>query len=89
MRLEEEKTRRRNELLLELKYCERCGGLWLRGVGDREIYCAGCARAVAELPPASHDVEDSGEDEIQGRDSSEGELENGHGIDGDTWGGGA
>jgi len=24
---------------LELKYCERCGALWLRWRGAREIYC--------------------------------------------------
>lgn len=40
---------------LELKYCERCGGLWLRPRGGPEIYCMNCARAMAELPPASHE----------------------------------
>lgn len=43
-------------LSLELKYCERCGGLWLRPVGGEQIYCAACGRAMAELPPASTDV---------------------------------
>ena len=38
---------------LELKYCECCGGLWLRIVGGGQIYCAMCARTVAELPPAT------------------------------------
>lgn len=38
---------------LELKYCERCGGLWLRPVGGEQIYCTICSRAMAELPPAS------------------------------------
>lgn len=28
---------------LELKYCERCGGLWFRPLGCGEIYCAACA----------------------------------------------
>ena len=27
---------------LELKYCERCGALWLRLRGTQEIYCAPC-----------------------------------------------
>jgi len=27
---------------LELKYCERCGALWLRRAGEQESYCAGC-----------------------------------------------
>ncbi|MGA8273772.1 MAG: hypothetical protein WB919_19575 [Candidatus Sulfotelmatobacter sp.] len=40
---------------LELKYCERCGGLWLRPVGGEQIYCVTCARQIAELPPASHE----------------------------------
>ncbi len=38
---------------LELKYCERCGGLWLRPVGGGQIYCVSCAREMAQLPPAS------------------------------------
>jgi hypothetical protein len=42
-----------SEMQLELKYCERCGGLWLRPGGGGQIYCAGCARAIAELPAAS------------------------------------
>jgi hypothetical protein len=36
---------------LELKYCERCGGLWLRPKGSDLIFCAGCARAMAGLLP--------------------------------------
>jgi Zn-finger nucleic acid-binding protein len=45
-----------NKLSLELKYCERCGGLWLRPAGGGQIYCAACGRATAELPPASYEV---------------------------------
>jgi len=30
------------EMEVELKYCERCGGLWLRPVGGRQIYCPPC-----------------------------------------------
>jgi hypothetical protein len=36
---------------LELKYCERCGGLWLRPKGSDLVFCAGCARAMAGLVP--------------------------------------
>ncbi len=36
---------------LELKYCERCGGLWLRPQGGDAVYCAACAEALRELPP--------------------------------------
>jgi hypothetical protein len=42
---------------LELKYCERCGGLWLRPVGGVQIYCSVCARAMADLPPSSRNAE--------------------------------
>ena len=35
---------------LELKYCERCGGLWLRLSDTSDIYCADCLRALAEFP---------------------------------------
>lgn len=30
-------------LQVELKYCEACGGLWLRRLGSREVYCERCA----------------------------------------------
>jgi hypothetical protein len=36
---------------VELKYCERCGGLWLRECGAGVVYCANCQPLVAELPP--------------------------------------
>jgi hypothetical protein len=35
---------------LELKYCERCGGLWLRLQGTREVYCAPCRPEMRQLP---------------------------------------
>ncbi len=44
-----------HELQFELKYCERCGGLWLRPVGGGQIYCAGCGREMAQMPPASYE----------------------------------
>jgi hypothetical protein len=44
-------------LRLELKYCERCGGLWLRPTGGGQVYCAACGLAMAELPPASTERE--------------------------------
>jgi hypothetical protein len=46
-----------NELQFELKYCERCGGLWLRPVGGGQVYCVGCGRAMAKLPPPSRRAE--------------------------------
>lgn len=34
---------------LELKYCERCGGLWLRRTGSDEVYCTDCVPKMAEV----------------------------------------
>lgn len=36
-----------DDVLLDLKYCERCGGLWLRPLKNDESYCAGCRAALA------------------------------------------
>ena len=36
---------------LELKYCERCGALWLRPAGSDVVFCGACAAAMAGLPP--------------------------------------
>jgi hypothetical protein len=35
---------------VELKYCERCGGLWLRPQGDGEVYCGSCRLRLADMP---------------------------------------
>jgi hypothetical protein len=43
-------------LRLELKYCEGCGGLWLRPTGSTVPYCRACDRRLAELAPARHSV---------------------------------
>jgi hypothetical protein len=51
------KESRAKELQFELKYCERCGGLWLRPVGGGQIYCGACWREMAQLPPASTEPE--------------------------------
>ena len=56
---------------LELKYCERCGGLWVRRVASENVYCAPCAVVMAEFAsssrrrtsprlPVNHKVEKSG-----------------------------
>ena len=37
---------------LELKYCERCGGLWMRAQGTGEVYCPSCAVEMSDLPAA-------------------------------------
>ena len=34
---------------LELKYCERCGGLWMRRQGTEDVYCASCVLQMSEF----------------------------------------
>ena len=36
----------------ELKYCEHCGGLWVRECGAGVMYCENCQPKVADLPIA-------------------------------------
>ena len=38
------------EIQVELKYCERCGGLWLRPLGADGVYCASCRVRLAAMP---------------------------------------
>lgn len=35
---------------VELKYCERCGSLWVRECGAGVVYCDNCQPKVADLP---------------------------------------
>jgi len=35
---------------LELKYCERCGGLWMRELGSQVVFCEPCSAILEELP---------------------------------------
>jgi hypothetical protein len=45
----DEKDRESKEVRMELKYCERCGGLWVRE-GGGGVYCEKCRSQVADLP---------------------------------------
>jgi len=38
------------EVKVELKVCERCGGLWLRPAGAAWAYCRPCKAQVDRLP---------------------------------------
>ncbi|OLE11926.1 MAG: hypothetical protein AUG89_08765 [Acidobacteria bacterium 13_1_20CM_4_56_7] len=38
-----------NAIQLELKYCERCGALWLRVANSDLIFCAHCSVILAGL----------------------------------------
>lgn len=40
---------RENETRVELKYCEHCGGLWVRE-GGAGVYCEKCQPKIADLP---------------------------------------
>ena len=39
-----------NDLRVDLKVCEACGALWLRGGVADGVYCRGCARKLAQFP---------------------------------------
>lgn len=41
--------RSRGAVRVELKYCEHCGGLWVRE-GGAGVYCEKCQDKVADLP---------------------------------------
>ena len=43
------KGKQGNEVGVELKYCEHCGGLWVRECGAG-VYCKKCEGKVADLP---------------------------------------
>ena len=44
------KGKENNEVGVELKYCEHCGGLWVRERGAGTVYCGKCEPKVADLP---------------------------------------
>lgn len=35
---------------VELKYCECCGGLWLRNVSSTGVLCDSCVKQLEDLP---------------------------------------
>jgi hypothetical protein len=39
-----------SNLILKLKYCERCGSLGLRRASCETAYCEACLRELARLP---------------------------------------
>lgn len=39
----------RGGIRMELKYCERCGGLFLRQAESARVYCVTCAPAMREM----------------------------------------
>lgn len=56
---------------LELKYCERCGGLWLRERGTGRVYCAVCTSEISTFSLCSRNLSrpclpSSGKRELEG-----------------------
>lgn len=43
-----------NEIRVELKYCERCGGLWFRRENSREVFCVPCTQRPSDALPPRH-----------------------------------
>jgi ribosomal protein S27AE len=39
-----------DQIQLELKYCERCGGLFLRPRADEKVHCEECTAHLAAIP---------------------------------------
>jgi hypothetical protein len=77
------------EIQFELKYCERCGGLWLRPVGGGQVYCVACGREMAQLPPPSRERETAQlpRGPSWGGDEGDAEVERDEGLDLDAAGG--
>jgi hypothetical protein len=42
-----------NYLKIELKYCERCGGLWYRYQGSTQPYCQACLPEMIQVARGS------------------------------------
>jgi hypothetical protein len=87
MKTKARKSSPANELQFELKYCERCGGLWLRPAGGGQIYCVACGREMAQMPPSSKQPETA---RMPRGPRPDGDVENGkedEGVDLDAWGG--
>jgi len=52
----ERRGRAKNEIGVELKYCEHCGGLWVRERGAG-VYCKACEPKVLDLPAPKREPE--------------------------------
>jgi hypothetical protein len=82
-----------NEVQFELKYCERCGGLWLRPVSGGQVYCVACGREIAELPPVTYKPDGMESARLPqgpdwgGDDSNAESYGEFRGLDLDAWGG--
>ena len=68
------------EIRVELKYCERCGGLWMRPRGTDGVYCASCRVRLAAMPDPEgtppHEARHRRKARVQGTDLHTEEREN-------------
>jgi len=46
----EDEGKNRSEVRVELKYCEHCGGLWVRERGAGVVFCEKCQPKVEDMP---------------------------------------
>lgn len=46
----------REKMAVELKYCERCGGLFLRAPGQSLVHCGACRAQLAERAAAARTI---------------------------------
>ena len=96
------RNRKDNEktVRLELKYCEHCGGLWLRECGAGVVYCQNCLPQIAELPRVTKSEHERIILPVRGRTVVDGmnfdlnddltkedalDEDDGHDIDGMSW----
>lgn len=49
-------TERLEMVYLELKYCERCGGLWFRQKGESQVYCESCSLQWSEMVASDNEA---------------------------------
>jgi len=49
-------TERLEMVYLELKYCERCGGLWFRRKGEPQVFCEPCSLQWSETAGSDHEA---------------------------------
>lgn len=50
---------------VELKYCERCGGLFVRPLASEAIYCGGCTAHLAAVTKAGDCVKPTRDQKIR------------------------
>jgi len=91
MKAIEERRGAGNALRVELKYCECCGGLWVRWKECVQVYCVRCVREMDKHPPVLREVEAGNTFDGNGErwDEAGRKRKDGDGLDLQATGGGA